>query len=155
MFLSHRWIQVLVHLRPAGRWQYRCQSSPQEVWLAMPLRMEHPSIMPLQQRKRLKAFFTSDGNEMLKTLRKVESTLGRRKRKAVVDMGAVVTSCSERAQRLLRNRKQENEEVIKPSNWKHLSLPKDFLLCYNIDCKTYSFIQIKITPRKWALGIGQ
>lgn len=82
----------------------------------MPLRMEHPSIMPLQQRKRLKAFFTSDGNEMLKTLRKVESTLGRRKRKAVVDMGAVVTSCSERAQRLLRNRKQENEEVIKPSN---------------------------------------
>lgn len=82
----------------------------------MLLRMESPSIMPLQQRKQLKAFFTSDGNEMLKTVRKAESTLGRRKRKAVVDMRAVVASCRERAQRLLRNRKLEKEEDINPSN---------------------------------------
>lgn len=98
------------------------------------------SIMPLQHRKLLKAFFTSDGTELLKTLRKVERAFGRRKRKVAVGMRAVVTSCSERAQRLLRNRKHKKEGDIKPSNQTGLPLPKDFLLCYNINSEIYSFM---------------
>lgn len=58
----------------------------------------------------------------------------------IVGMKAVVTSCSERAQSLLRNRKQEEEEDIMPGNRTHTSLPEDFLLCYNIDSEIYSFI---------------
>lgn len=73
-------------------------------------------LQSYRQRKPLKAFFTSDGIEMLKTARKVESCSGRRKRKMVVGIGALMTSCSERAQRLLRNRKQEKVEDIMPSN---------------------------------------
>lgn len=46
MFLDHRWIQVLVHPGPAGSWQCPCQSPTQEARLALPLQMEHPSIMP-------------------------------------------------------------------------------------------------------------
>jgi len=80
----------------------------------MPLRMEHPSITPPEEP--LKAFFTSDGTELLKVARKVKSSSGRRKRKMVVGLRAVVTAHSERAQRLLRNRKQEKEEDIMPSN---------------------------------------
>lgn len=64
-------------------------------------------LQSYSQRKLLKAFFTSDGTELLKTARKVESSSGRSKRKMVVGMGAVVTSHSERAQSLLRNRKEE------------------------------------------------
>ena len=72
-------------------------------------------LQSYHQRKQL-AFFTSDGTELLKMARKVESSSGRRKRRMAVGVRAVVTSQRERAQSLLRNRKQEKEEDIMPSN---------------------------------------
>lgn len=77
-------------------------------------------LQSYRQGKQLKAFFTSDGTELLKAERKVESFSRRRKRKVVAGVRAVVTSHSEKAQRLLRNTEQEKEKNIMPSNWTHI-----------------------------------
>lgn len=97
-------------------------------------------LQSCHQRKQFKVFFVSNGIELLNMERKVERSSGRRKRKMVVGMRTVVTLSTERAQSLMRNRRQGKEENIMPSNWAHISLPKDFLLCYNIDSEIYSFI---------------
>lgn len=97
-------------------------------------------LQSCHQRKQFKAFFASNGIELLNMERKAERSSGRRKRKMVVGMRTVVTPSTERAQSLMRNRKRGKEEDIMPSNWAHMLLPKDFLLCYNIDSEINSFI---------------
>lgn len=82
--------------------------------------LEWSILQSYRQGKQLKAFFTCDGTELLKAVTKVESSSGKRKGKMIVGVRAVVTSRSEKAQRLLRNRKQEKEEDIMPSNWTHI-----------------------------------
>lgn len=63
-------------------------------------------LQSYHQRKRLKAFFTSDGTELLKTVRKAENPSGRRKRKMAVGLRVVVASHRNFCVLLLRNRKQ-------------------------------------------------